>query len=363
MKKFYSLFLTLLALVFFSSEGFSQSGGTYTAIRSGNWHATSGLPIWQTVEPPQVCNNCLIILQHGITVNFNVIDTLSGSTVLQIGDDATSPTTLNIPFSNNNPNGVHNIMNIYQQSTVLIKLNNAQSVLSAGSTGQYDGINIIFYYGAYFNEMIFGNGASFNVTWPTQTWTGPSTFNAGSGILPIILSNFNASLSNNVVNLTWSTSVELNFSHFVIERSGDQTTWASIGTVQGHNAIAGANYSFTDNSPLHGNNYYRLRAVDLDGKSALSDIRFVKGSIITGLKFGPNPAVDNLGLTFGSDITSNVVVRLLNQNGQVVKEKQFSNVAGSTVLLPVSGYPSGIYTLNVKTTDGSQSSYNIVVAH
>jgi hypothetical protein len=379
MKKFYFLFTVLLSSLIIN-QGFSQ--GTYTTVRSGNWNAIDYTAPWDVSgKPPITCNNCNITISAGDVVTLDASVELTGNSVMTI--QAGAKLVINNSKSTSITSGYNIILNNNTGSPKIV-LATPTSTIDASNAGNWDGI---FIYGTNFNT---GDAASSNPGYYKIVGIGPKTYfdvpnSAGSGqgngyykpqgtlsgytqinsdgTLPIVLANFNAALVNNVVNLTWSTFSELNFSHFVIERSGDQSTWSSIGTVQGQNSPTGANYSYTDNAPLHGNNYYRLKAVDIDNKYAFSDIQHVRTAILTGLRFGPNPAVNQLGVSFGSNISSNVFLRLISLSGQVMQEKQLQNVSGSTVLLPVQDFPSGVYILQVKTDDGSQNSFKFIIAH
>ncbi len=363
MKKIYLLIIVLS--ISFAGTSFGQ----YTATNSGNW---SNSITWAPGAPPStICTNCTITINTGVTVTLDTHVELSGSSILTLGSGGGAA---KIVIQSSNPNATtiqtgYNIVLDYLPGTSKIVLT-SNSTIDGTSAGTYDGIfngplPSSFYQKAVGNSpnLFLGNTAvGFGPAIYGQSLTGPNSILA-DGALPILLSDFNVALNDNIANLTWSTSIELNFSHFVVQRSGDGNTWEPIGKVAGKNLTTGASYSFIDPSPLHGNNYYRLQSLDFDGNRKLSDIKFVRGSLIQGFKFGPNPASDHVGITFGGDITSNVIVRLVNQYGAILQQKQITNAAGSTVLLNVNNYPAGIYTLQVKSAEGSQSAFRVLVAH
>jgi hypothetical protein len=163
--------------------------------------------------------------------------------------------------------------------------------------------------------------------------------------------------------VSWTTSQESNLKVFEVLRSGDGTNWVTIGSVPAKgNSSTATNYSFTDASPLPGNNYYRLESVDEDLHVALSNVALVQSSLIRGLRI-VNPARGFVQVILGSDIGSKVTLRLFNENGQLMQEKPVSNGANSTVMFPVNTYPSGIYTLSVQSSGGSNSSFRVLITN
>src|SRR5690606_29273558 len=78
--------------------------------------------------------------------------------------------------------------------------------------------------------------------------------------LPIELLRFDAIPGESDVKLEWETATELNNSHFEVERSADGRNFQQIGTVGGHGTTSQViAYEFTDNSPLSGKSFYRLK--------------------------------------------------------------------------------------------------------
>lgn len=115
---------------------------------------------------------------------------------------------------------------------------------------------------------------------------------ASGGALPVELSRFDAQLRLSRVHLSWSTATETDNSHFVVERGADGRTFAEIGRVNGAGTVREKQeYVFTDEKPLAGANYYRLRQVDFDGQFSFSPVRrVVAGQAAGALTLLPNPA-------------------------------------------------------------------------
>jgi hypothetical protein len=86
--------------------------------------------------------------------------------------------------------------------------------------------------------------------------------------LPVTLVSLSAQGEENGISLKWQTVTESNFSHFEVQRSTDGKNFAKIGLGNGSNG----SYDFTDEAPVKGINYYRLKMIDLDNSYALSRV-------------------------------------------------------------------------------------------
>jgi hypothetical protein len=117
---------------------------------------------------------------------------------------------------------------------------------------------------------------------------------SGSIFLPVSLSSITASANINHSRISFSTASEINNAGFDIERSADGNDFEKIGWVDGHGTTSEEKqYTFIDERPESGLNYYRLRQVDYDGKFVYSEIvsvRFQKDDI----HIYPNPATDKI---------------------------------------------------------------------
>jgi hypothetical protein len=163
-------------------------------------------------------------------------------------------------------------------------------------------------------------------------------------ILPVTLLNFTGEAQAEAVALKWTVTNELNFSNYGVERSTDGITYTLIGTVpaQSSNTENEKNYTFTDNSPANGYNYYRLKLVDKDGAYSYSKIVAVDfgGAQV---KVYPNPFISQLMVTTDGSGTTNVV-RLLDASGKSLLQKTFT---GGSITLDVSGLAAGNYLVQV----------------
>jgi hypothetical protein len=363
MKKLY--FLAAILSIGFVNTSLAQ----YTAIRSGTW---SNPTTWDPSGlPSTVCNNCTVTINSGVTVQLDVHVELAGSSFLYIGNGGSGIAEITIGNSSQTTiNTGYNIVMDTLPGNSMIVFRTSNSIIDASAAGPYDGVFAGPFPNSEYAKVIGNAPLLFQGNTPIvtsapkyQVLSGPVTLFSG-GTLPLTLTSFNAVINDNITSVSWSTAQESNLNSFAIMRSGDGSTWEQIGTVRakGTSSVT-TDYSFTDQSPLQGNNYYRLKAIDNDARFSFSEIRLVKGLFIKGIKFGPNPAISNLRITFGSNISSNLSIRLINELGQIMQVKQLSSPAGASVLLSVANYPRGLYTINIKADDGSQNTFRIMVSH
>jgi len=90
--------------------------------------------------------------------------------------------------------------------------------------------------------------------------------------LPIELSDFKCRSEKTGINLSWNTTSEKNNAFFKIERSSDGVNFNEVGRVIGAgNSNELKAYSYTDQYPSRGVNYYRLTQVDFNDMEKLFD--------------------------------------------------------------------------------------------
>jgi subtilisin-like proprotein convertase family protein len=171
--------------------------------------------------------------------------------------------------------------------------------------------------------------------------------------LPVTLSSFTATAKNKTIITNWHTATELNTNHFNVQRSTDGTSFTDIGTVKA--VGSGANsYSFIDNKPTDGINYYRLQIVDKDGAVSYSKVVSCELSVVKPIAVYPNPSRDNVTIS-GSHIAS---IQVMDNLGRIVKVVELKDATNPS--LSVNGLPAGVYHLRVQTSDGGVSAVGFV---
>jgi len=172
---------------------------------------------------------------------------------------------------------------------------------------------------------------------------------------PVELTSFTASVENGYVNLMWTTAGEINNNVFEIERIDPNTTWQTIGTVDGygttvnHKKYEFRNYLSDNFSEKYA---YRLKQIDFDGTFNYSDeIEVViKQKNIRLLGNYPNPfnptTKIKFQVTYSGLVSLKVYDVLGNEVATLVNEEK---AAGNfEVEFDATNLTSGIYFYQMK---------------
>lgn len=131
--------------------------------------------------------------------------------------------------------------------------------------------------------------------------------------LSVELLSFTATPLNKTIELNWQTASEQNSSYFEIERSSDGKTFRTIGQIKSKNGSTNSqNYVLTDETPLAGINYYRLRQIDLDRKETLFHTISAQFQKNAKIHIFPSTATDRLTI-LGKTTQSYTVFDLLGR--------------------------------------------------
>jgi hypothetical protein len=146
--------------------------------------------------------------------------------------------------------------------------------------------------------------------------------------LPIELENFTSTCDNYQTVLSWNTLSEKNNKCFVVEKSYDAKNFYTVDSVEGKgnsNTEVGyvKNYK-TENLPV----YYRLKQIDFDGESSLSEIIYsnciADHSEEIKVEIFPNPVADVLNITVNQPIFGNVAIEIFDLSGKIVFSQRIS---------------------------------------
>lgn len=178
--------------------------------------------------------------------------------------------------------------------------------------------------------------------------------------VPVELTSFSATVNEGGVILNWTTATEQNNLQFEVERSVDNVTFATIGTVQGQGTTTEpAAYTFTDSNVKEGEYIYRLRQIDFDGSYNYSKTITVNVENTIPREFAlqqnyPNPFNPATVIRFTVAIEQMASLRVYNALGEEVMTL-FNGIAKPGQLYEINfdaqQLTSGVYFYQLKQGD------------
>ena len=231
---------------------------------------------------------------------------------------------------------------------ILMKLdNNLSTCMAEGSTGSLKD------YGVFGTTAVPVYIASTVVSIDSLSIQSVGNFDAQCSALPLTLLSFTAGIRNRSVELQWQTVKEENTGYFDLEKSGDGKTFQFLQKVSaaGNSSFVNS-YTAYDVNPFGGNNYYRLKMVDKDGRFIYSNVARVNFAGSVSVSVSPNPVQNEMNLYIRSDNNSKSGMRIIDMNGRMVAEKEFSISAGmNTFSYDMSHFAKGIYEVRITQND------------
>lgn len=173
-----------------------------------------------------------------------------------------------------------------------------------------------------------------------------------SSVLPLELVSFDAYQKNQTMQCSWLTDSERDTYVFIVERSADAVNFEGIGIVQAAgNSITPIVYGYTDEHPIDGINYYRLKTVDTDGGYQYSAIISSEFKQEQAVSVYPNPASD-----WATVLTANGFDEIVITDAQ---GHTVDRIAGTSLQtqqeLNLYNLPDGMYFVCIKSGDGKVS--------
>jgi len=200
------------------------------------------------------------------------------------------------------------------------------------------------------------------LTGSVTSTSSPSAFNSFSiftlgsfseNPLPVALLDFEATVLEQQIDLTWSTATELQSREFVVERAADGVHFAPIGQVpaMGNSSELRA-YQLLDDSPMSGLNYYRLKLVDDNGAFEYSPIiqaMFQPQNPPASAQLFPNPNGGRAFFRPAPGVDPGPSVSIYAMTGERVLHQRLQST--DEVALDLSALPPGLYTLHAGTPE------------
>jgi len=145
--------------------------------------------------------------------------------------------------------------------------------------------------------------------------------------------------------LTWLTSNEADYTGFTLEKQDNNAQFQPIYFIQSDGS---STYSYTDTKTNTGNNYYRLKQDDVNGKITYSNtvnlIYELSHADKNTFIVYPNPAISTLH-TSSATITEACRMIIFNANGTKLLDKNVDN--GGNITQYIGNYLPGTYIIQL----------------
>lgn len=169
-----------------------------------------------------------------------------------------------------------------------------------------------------------------------------------SSVLPVKLIDYRLIADEDLVEITWTTSQEINNDEYEIYRSFDGKAFNAIGTQRGAtNTNLETTYHFYDYPNVKGDVYYYVKQIDLDGR--YTDFAILKASFAQAaekMTSYPNPSYGgNFSLIIDEEILeSDAQLQLFDQVGKQVVNRKLN---GQTVF-DFQNLTQGLYIIKIQ---------------
>lgn len=204
--------------------------------------------------------------------------------------------------------------------------------------------------------------SSANATIMTDAAGSPKVFNRESAIviarkeylganatLPITFAEFNASKTNNSkVLLEWKYFTDESVARFEVQRMVSGGSFETIRSIaKTVNVAQQQKHSFTDEAPYDGKNFYRIKALQQDGRELFTDIKTVDINASNKLQLVntyPNPANASFHIALVSPAAHIADIKVFNTSGvQVLQRRNILKAGSNNIALDIKELPSGVY--------------------
>jgi len=181
---------------------------------------------------------------------------------------------------------------------------------------------------------------------------------AAEAALPVELLSFDAERDEDKVNLFWETASEINSDHFTLSRSADGLEYeviAEIRTTGSPNSVSNL-YSYVDDQPRDGLNYYRLEQFDYNGMSEkfehiVVDVKLFEDQELVRLT---EKGGDYLGVQIATEGNNNIEINVVDLSGKIVQHIAV-DPANQRVNIDTSDMSTGIYVLQASSQTKRES--------
>jgi Secretion system C-terminal sorting domain len=201
------------------------------------------------------------------------------------------------------------------------------------------------------------------VTVPVNGFSGFYLSSSKLGTVNIKLNYFNGVQVNKNNILKWRVNCTSDNAKFELQRSTDGISYQIFKNITATRLECDAPFEYIDDNVAAGKNYYRLKLIDVDGKTTLSNtvLLITKTSGFEVQNVYPNPIVNNratLKVNAYQKETVNIVITDIS--GRVIKSSTMALQIGiNQIPIYVGNLAKGTYNLTVQSSNSKLQSIKI----
>ncbi len=179
-----------------------------------------------------------------------------------------------------------------------------------------------------------------------------SVSTADASTLPISLTSLTGKANGKTVQINWSTASEINNNKYEVQRSNAGKNFTTIGSLKGAGTSNNINnYTFNDENPAAGTNYYRLKQYDFDGTISTSETIAVKSNVAEStISVSSNGVQTDVQIMSANSTSASLY--LYDINGRKLADQNVSLTTGFNKIIVNSSLTPGIYF--IKLIDGGK---------
>jgi len=156
---------------------------------------------------------------------------------------------------------------------------------------------------------------------------------APASSLPVTLVSFCAAPVEQGIKISWATASEFNNDYFMLEHSADGLQYFILDNIDGAgNSNDIKNYSYFDENPQPGTNYYRLTQIDFDGtQKTFNSVSIKKNDdpfSLSVVNLYPNPSTGNFSITYKSEENALTQLDIRNAEGKLIHSEPLKSKEG-----------------------------------
>jgi hypothetical protein len=167
--------------------------------------------------------------------------------------------------------------------------------------------------------------------------------------LPIEMTSFYGTCTDNMSELKWSTSSELNNDYFLLEQSNNGVDFVTVAQVDGA-GTSNSEVNYQTRVSADNGSYYRLKQVDFDGHSDQTDVIYVACKSPEVSVF-PNPFENTIVVKLDKKDTRSPAIKIRDLNGKEVFMLSMDNTNQTEIVLDLKELRSGMYILEVSDSE------------